>query len=53
LGFQFGSRIDSYGTIQEKIARMSMLHYATESIAYMVSGVMDSGHNVNILENAF
>merc|ERR1719411_403210 len=40
---QFGAKIDTYGTIQEKIARMSMLHYATESQAYMVSGIMDSG----------
>merc|ERR1712168_391153 len=30
---QFGGRIDSYGAIQEKIARMSMIHYATESMA--------------------
>ena len=30
---QFGSRIDSYGAIQEKIARMTMAHYATESMA--------------------
>ena len=44
---QFGSRIDSYGTIQEKIARMSMVHYATESMAYMVSGIMDSGAGVS------
>ena len=44
---QFGSRIDSYGTIQEKIARMSMVHYATESMAYMVSGIMDSGASVS------
>ena len=41
---QFGTRIDSYGGVQEKIARMSMLHYATESMAYMVAGVMDQGH---------
>lgn len=40
---QFGRRIDSYGTIQEKIARMAMLHYVTESIAYCLSGNMDSG----------
>ena len=26
---------------------MAMAHYATESIAYMVSGVMDSGHVVS------
>ena len=29
---QFGSKIHTYGAIQEKIARMSMLHYVTESI---------------------
>ncbi|CAB0002992.1 unnamed protein product [Nesidiocoris tenuis] len=40
---QFGRRIDSYGTIQEKLARMAMLHYVTESIAYCLSGNMDSG----------
>jgi len=49
---QFGSRIDSYGTIQEKIARMSMVHYATESMAYMVSGIMDSGATDYQLEAA-
>ncbi|KAL1115781.1 hypothetical protein AAG570_006071 [Ranatra chinensis] len=40
---QFGRRIDSYGTIQEKLARMAMLHYVTESIAYCLSGNMDNG----------
>merc|ERR1712223_1274598 len=49
---QFGSRIDSYGAIQEKIARMSMLHYATESMAYMVSGLMDKGYQDYQLEAA-
>merc|ERR1711935_381109 len=49
---QFGSKIDTYGVIQEKIARMSMLHYATESMAYMVSGIMDSGHSDYALEAA-
>jgi very long chain acyl-CoA dehydrogenase len=49
---QFGARIDGYGAIQEKIARMSMIHYATESMAYMVSGVMDSGHEDYQLEAA-
>lgn len=34
---QFGNRIASYGTIQEKIARMSMAHYITESLAYVYS----------------
>lgn len=50
--YQFGSRIETYGTIQEKIARMSMAHYATESIAYMVSGVMDKGYQDYQLEAA-
>ena len=45
---QFGGRIDSYGAIQEKIARMSMTHYATESVAYMVSGLMDQGYQVKM-----
>merc|ERR1711992_506495 len=49
---QFGSRIDGYGAIQEKIARMSMLHYATESLAYMVAGIMDQGHKDYQLEAA-
>ncbi len=49
---QFGGKIDTYGTIQEKIARMSMMHYATESMAYMVSGIMDSGHTDYQLEAA-
>lgn len=40
---QFGQRIDSFGTTQEKLARMAMLHYVTESMAYMISGNMDSG----------
>jgi very long chain acyl-CoA dehydrogenase len=38
---QFGKIIINYGTIQEKIARMTMLHYVTESMAYMLSNNMD------------
>merc|ERR1711963_704151 len=49
---QFGSRIDGYGAIQEKIAKMSMIHYATESMAYMVAGIMDAGHQDYQLEAA-
>ncbi|XP_026274672.1 very long-chain specific acyl-CoA dehydrogenase, mitochondrial [Frankliniella occidentalis] len=49
---QFGQRIDSYGAIQEKIARMSTLQYVTESIAYMISGNMDSGSQDYHLEAA-
>ena len=40
---QFGRRIDSFGTLQEKLARMAMLHYVTESMAYMISSNMDRG----------
>ncbi|XP_041750501.1 very long-chain specific acyl-CoA dehydrogenase, mitochondrial isoform X1 [Coregonus clupeaformis] len=40
---QFGSKIHTYGAIQEKLARMAMLQYVTESMAYMISGNMDSG----------
>merc|ERR1719412_2226640 len=49
---QFGSRIDGYGAIQEKIAKMSMIHYATESMAYMVAGTMDAGYKDYHLEAA-
>lgn len=38
---QFGKQIINYGTIQEKLARMAMLQYVTESMAYMLSNNMD------------
>nr|XP_025043883.1 very long-chain specific acyl-CoA dehydrogenase, mitochondrial-like [Pelodiscus sinensis] len=38
---QFGDTISNYGAIQEKVARMAMLHYVTESMAYVVSANMD------------
>ncbi|XP_070538054.1 very long-chain specific acyl-CoA dehydrogenase, mitochondrial-like [Ptychodera flava] len=40
---QFGSTIDKYGAIQEKIARMAMKEYVCESMAYMLSANMDAG----------
>lgn len=40
---QFGNKIHTYGVIQEKLARMAMLQYVTECMAYMISGNMDSG----------
>ncbi|XP_017776154.1 PREDICTED: very long-chain specific acyl-CoA dehydrogenase, mitochondrial [Nicrophorus vespilloides] len=49
---QFGKKIDTYGGIQEKLARMSMLHYVTESLAYMISGNMDKGSQHYHLEAA-
>ncbi|XP_029784324.1 very long-chain specific acyl-CoA dehydrogenase, mitochondrial isoform X1 [Suricata suricatta] len=40
---QFGDKIHNFGVIQEKLARMAVLHYVTESMAYMVSANMDQG----------
>lgn len=40
---QFGKTIIQYGAIQEKLARMAMLQYVTESMAYMLSANMDKG----------
>ncbi|XP_005106264.1 very long-chain specific acyl-CoA dehydrogenase, mitochondrial [Aplysia californica] len=40
---QFGRKIETYGAIQEKIARMTVLQYVTESMAYMISANMDQG----------
>ena len=40
---QFGKHIIHYGAIQEKLARMAMLKYVTESMAYMLSANMDKG----------
>eukprot|EP00795_Rhopilema_esculentum_P017018 gene17018-8523_t len=40
---QFGSKISEFGVIQEKLARMAILQYVTESMAYMVSANMDMG----------
>ncbi|XP_060690408.1 very long-chain specific acyl-CoA dehydrogenase, mitochondrial-like [Hemiscyllium ocellatum] len=40
---QFGSKIHTYGLIQEKVATMAMLQYVTESMAYIVSANMDAG----------
>ncbi|XP_070504444.1 very long-chain specific acyl-CoA dehydrogenase, mitochondrial-like isoform X1 [Chironomus tepperi] len=48
----FGNKLESYGGIQEKIARMSMLQYVNQSIAYMLSGNMDLGSNDFHLEAA-
>lgn len=40
---QFGSKLHTFGVIQEKLARMAVLQYVTESMAYMISANMDSG----------
>ena len=39
---QFTDKIMEYGAIQEKLARLSANHYATESVAYLVSQAMDA-----------
>lgn len=49
---QFGRTIENYGTIQEKIARMGILQYITESLTYMISGNMDKGSQDYHLEAA-
>ncbi|PIK52677.1 putative very long-chain specific acyl-CoA dehydrogenase, mitochondrial [Apostichopus japonicus] len=40
---QFGQTIDKFGAIQEKLARMGMMHYVSESMAYMICANMDAG----------
>uniref|UniRef100_A0A663F306 Very long-chain specific acyl-CoA dehydrogenase, mitochondrial n=1 Tax=Aquila chrysaetos chrysaetos TaxID=223781 RepID=A0A663F306_AQUCH len=40
---QFGDKIHNFGVIQEKLARMALLQYVTESMAYMISANMDQG----------
>lgn len=40
---QFKTKISEFGSIQEKIARMVMAQYVTESMAYMLSANMDQG----------
>ncbi|XP_066603388.1 very long-chain specific acyl-CoA dehydrogenase, mitochondrial [Prorops nasuta] len=49
---QFGKTIDNYGGVQEKLARMNILQYVTESLAYTISGNMDKGSTDYHLEAA-
>jgi very long chain acyl-CoA dehydrogenase len=49
---QFGQLINNYGAIQEKLARMAMAQYTTESMAYHISGIMDQKHQDFQLEAA-
>ncbi|KAM5273528.1 very long-chain specific acyl-CoA dehydrogenase, mitochondrial [Ctenodactylus gundi] len=49
---QFGDKIHNFGLIQEKLARMAMLQYVTESVAYMVSANMDRGYTEFQIEAA-
>lgn len=49
---QFGQKLKSFGTIQEKISRMVIKQFVTESMAYAVCGIMDQGHKDFQLEAA-
>lgn len=49
---QFGKKLHTYGGIQEKLARMNCYHYATQSMAFMISGNMDTGSTDYHLEAA-
>jgi len=49
---QFGQKIKNFGVIQEKIARMTVKQFVTESMAYVVCGVMDKGYKDFQLEAA-
>lgn len=49
---QFGKKIEEYGAIQEKLARMALYQYATESMAFMISSNMDGGSQDYHLEAA-
>ncbi|XP_068143495.1 very long-chain specific acyl-CoA dehydrogenase, mitochondrial isoform X1 [Drosophila tropicalis] len=49
---QFGQKLRNYGSIQEKLAQMSIHHYATESMAFTISQIMDSGSQDYHLEAA-
>ena len=40
---QFGRTIDSYGNVQEKLVRMEMRQYVTESLAFLLAQNMDRG----------
>lgn len=49
---QFGKKLESFQGVQEKLARMAMLQYVTESLAYMIAGNMDRGSQHYHLETA-
>ncbi|MEC7276225.1 MAG: acyl-CoA dehydrogenase family protein [Bdellovibrionota bacterium] len=49
---QFGKTITEFGLIQEKLASMAALTYATESVVYMTTGNMCKGMRDYYLETA-
>ncbi len=40
---QFGNTIESFGNVQEKLVRMEMRQYVTESLAFLLAQNMDRG----------
>jgi very long chain acyl-CoA dehydrogenase len=40
---QFGQTIDTFGNVQEKLVRMEMRQYVTESLAFLLAQNMDRG----------
>ncbi|CAF0754990.1 unnamed protein product [Rotaria sordida] len=40
---QFGRTIDTYGNVQEKLVRMAMRQYVTESLGFLLAQNMDRG----------
>ena len=49
---QFNKKLEEFGGIQEKLAKMAMLQYAAQSMAYMISANMDLGSQDYHLEAA-
>ncbi|XP_065081292.1 very long-chain specific acyl-CoA dehydrogenase, mitochondrial-like [Ochlerotatus camptorhynchus] len=49
---QFGRKIKDFGNVQEKLARMAMLQYVTQTMAYTIAGNMDKGSTDYHLEAA-
>ncbi|XP_058815273.1 very long-chain specific acyl-CoA dehydrogenase, mitochondrial-like [Topomyia yanbarensis] len=49
---QFGKNIKEFGNVQEKLARMTILQYVTQSMGFMVAGNMDHGSKDFHLEAA-
>ncbi|KAF5271999.1 hypothetical protein FQR65_LT04980 [Abscondita terminalis] len=49
---QFGKKLEAFEGVREKLARMAMLQYVTESLAYMIAGNMDKGSEHYHLETA-
>ncbi len=49
---QFGKSISEYGLIQKKIAQMMREAYATESLVYMTTGLVDKGVKDYSIESA-